>query len=166
MSRTKSGIGVGSVLTGAAASVLPVSKTLGTAFFVGGVGWLLRDALDWVTGYRFTERVETAVQRDDDAPDRGDATDENDEMDEMRLMSSEERIFALLRENDGWMKQKQIVAEMPVTDSSVSRNLAKLEDEAQVNRLQIGREKIVYLPGEEPAAAAIEPAQQVSKRAT
>ena len=66
--------------------------------------------------------------------------------------SDEDRVVRLLRENDGRMKQTRIVETTGWSKSKVSMLLSEMEQEGLVSKLQIGRENLISLPGEEPEA--------------
>lgn len=67
-------------------------------------------------------------------------------------ISDEERILRYLRPHGGRMRQWELVECTEWSKSKMSRLLSDLEDEGTINRTQIGREKIVALPGYEPEA--------------
>ena len=71
-----------------------------------------------------------------------------------RILTPEERIVELVEERGGRMKQAEVVANIEWSESTVSRKLQRLESSGEVTRCQLGREKVVYLPGCEPAALA------------
>ena len=66
------------------------------------------------------------------------------------IVTPEERFVRLVSENGGGMKQGEIVSAVEWSESTVSRRLSKLEDDGTITRYQIGREKLVFLPGNEP----------------
>ena len=66
--------------------------------------------------------------------------------------SDEDRVVRLLRENNGRMKQTRIVETTGWSKSKVSMLLSEMEQEGLVSKLQIGRENLISLPGEEPEA--------------
>ena len=70
------------------------------------------------------------------------------------ILTPEERIVELVHDSGGRMKQAEVVANVEWSESTVSRKLQRLESGGQVTRCQLGREKVVYLPGCEPAALA------------
>lgn len=82
--------------------------------------------------------------RDADAGDE----DEDDEP-PMELLSDEERVLRLLRENDGRMKQANIVTETNWSNAKVSQLLSKMNENDDVNKLRIGRENLITLPDED-----------------
>jgi predicted transcriptional regulator len=67
-----------------------------------------------------------------------------------RIMTPEEQVIEVVSANGGGMKQAEIVSSLDWSESTVSRKLSDLESKNAVTRYQIGREKIVYLPGAEP----------------
>ncbi|WP_435180661.1 helix-turn-helix transcriptional regulator [Halorussus sp. AFM4] len=75
------------------------------------------------------------------------ATD--DDVPDVELLSDEERVLRLLRENDGRMKQGQIVKETNWSNAKVSQLLSKMDDNDDVDKLRIGRENLITLPDED-----------------
>ncbi|WP_426962982.1 helix-turn-helix transcriptional regulator [Haloparvum alkalitolerans] len=69
------------------------------------------------------------------------------------LLSDEDRVVRLLRENGGRMKQHRIVDETGWSKSKVSVLLSEMEEEGAVSKLRVGRENVVSLDGSEPSAA-------------
>ncbi len=72
---------------------------------------------------------------------------------EEELLSDEDRVLQLLRENGGRMKQVNIVEETGWSKSKVSMLLSDMEEDDQISKLRVGRENIVSLVGHEPDAA-------------
>ncbi|MFC6798291.1 MULTISPECIES: helix-turn-helix domain-containing protein [unclassified Haladaptatus] len=64
-----------------------------------------------------------------------------------------ELLIELLGEYDGRMRQQQIVDATGWSEASVSRLLTKMEDQSNINRIQVGNEKVVFLPEYVPDAA-------------
>ena len=69
------------------------------------------------------------------------------------FMTDRERIQYLVRSNGGRMKQSEIVDSVDWSKAKVSRLLADLEDEEEITKLRLGRENLICLRGEEPAAS-------------
>jgi len=93
---------------------------------------------------------ETAVNGDpagDDADPEGDDGSEADP--DPELLSDEERVLRLLRDNDGRMKQADIVTETSWSNAKVSQLLSKMADNGDVDKLRIGRENLITLPDED-----------------
>ncbi|MFB6132886.1 MAG: helix-turn-helix transcriptional regulator [Halanaeroarchaeum sp.] len=65
------------------------------------------------------------------------------------LLSDEERVERLLRENGGRMKQARIVEETRWSNAKVSQLLSAMAEEGRVEKLRLGRENLISLPGEE-----------------
>lgn len=76
----------------------------------------------------------------------GAAADEDDE--DLELLSDEERVEYLLEQNGGRMKQANIVKETGWSNAKVSQLLSSMEDEERIDKLRIGRENLISLPGE------------------
>ena len=71
---------------------------------------------------------------------------------EADLMTNEEYIHQILRDNDGRMKQSAIVDHVDWSKATVSRQLSRMEREGTIERIRIGRENVVVLPEDtEPA---------------
>ena len=64
------------------------------------------------------------------------------------LLSDEERVEYLLERNGGRMKQATIVKETGWSNAKVSQLLSSMDDEDRVDKLRIGRENLISLPGE------------------
>lgn len=70
-----------------------------------------------------------------------------------QLLSDEDRVIKLLEENGGRMRQVSIVEETEWSKSKVSMLLSAMEEEGEISKLRVGRENIISLAGQEPAAA-------------
>lgn len=66
------------------------------------------------------------------------------------LLSDEERILRLLEGNGGRMKQVNIVNETDWSNAKVSQLLSEMESKDVIDKLRIGRENLISLPGESP----------------
>ena len=64
------------------------------------------------------------------------------------LLSDEERVERLLERNGGRMKQATIVKETDWSNAKVSQLLSSMDDDDRVDKLRIGRENLISLPGE------------------
>ena len=71
---------------------------------------------------------------------------------EEELLSDEDRVEALIRQNGGRMKQVNIVDETGWSKSKVSMLLSDMEEEDRISKLRVGRENIISLEGFEPEA--------------
>jgi len=72
-----------------------------------------------------------------------------DEEADVELLSDEERVERLLRQNDGRMKQAKIVEETRWSNAKVSQLLSGMADEGRIEKLRIGRENLISLPDED-----------------
>ena len=93
-------------------------------------------------------------ESDDTSPDP--STDgESDDADGAgeELLTDGERIRRLLLQSGGQMRQTALVSALPWSSSTVSRKLTELEERGEVSRIQVGRGKVVFYPGNEPDAA-------------
>ncbi|WP_135827468.1 helix-turn-helix transcriptional regulator [Halorussus halobius] len=87
---------------------------------------------------------------DEPAPDDGDdEPDDGGDRPPTELLSDEERVLRLLRDNDGRMKQADIVRETNWSNAKVSQLLSAMDDDDEVNKLRIGRENLITLPDED-----------------
>ncbi|ADD04052.1 HTH domain protein [Natrialba magadii ATCC 43099] len=68
------------------------------------------------------------------------------------LLTDEDRVVKLIRENGGRMKQVNIVDETGWSKSKVSMLLSEMEDDGMISKLRVGRENIISLEGFEPEA--------------
>lgn len=64
----------------------------------------------------------------------------------------EAAILDALDENEGRLDQREIPDIADLSQSTVSRRLIAMEERGEVNRYEIGRRKVVFVPGEEPEA--------------
>lgn len=62
------------------------------------------------------------------------------------LLSDEEQVLQLLRENDGRMKQVAIVNETNWSNAKVSQLLSEMDAAGKIEKLRIGRENLISLP--------------------
>lgn len=76
------------------------------------------------------------------------ADDEADGPEATELLSDEERVERLLEANGGRMKQATIVDETGWSNAKVSQLLSSMEEDDRVEKLRIGRENLISLPGE------------------
>ena len=68
------------------------------------------------------------------------------------LLSDEERIVRLLESEGGRMKQVDIVRETDWSNAKVSQLLSDMAEDGQVDKLRIGRENLISLPGQGPGS--------------
>ena len=105
--------------------------------------------------YRFRETpTETAPSNDDKqvALTAGDASEESASIADEELLTDEDRVVKLIRENGGRMKQVDIVDETGWSKSKVSMLLSDMEEDGTISKLRVGRENIISLDGHEPEA--------------
>ena len=81
-----------------------------------------------------------------------DPDDESESLSDEELMTDEDRVVKLIRENGGRMKQVNIVEETGWSKSKVSMLLSDMEDDGTISKLRVGRENIISLEGFEPEA--------------
>ena len=81
------------------------------------------------------------------ARNRDVTTDE--ETEDLSLLSDEERVERLLAANGGRMRQAAIVSETGWSDAKVSQLLSEMAASGRVEKLRLGRENLISLPGEE-----------------
>jgi uncharacterized membrane protein len=84
-------------------------------------------------------------------------TDETDTtastISEEELMADEDRVLMLLHDNDGRMRQVNIVNETGWSKSKVSVLLSDMDEEGLISKLRVGRENLISITGDEPEAA-------------
>ncbi|CQH61337.1 probable transmembrane glycoprotein / HTH domain protein [Halobacterium hubeiense] len=78
----------------------------------------------------------------------GASDDADSEPTDPELLSDEERVERLLREHGGRMKQSEIVEETRWSTAKVSQLLSSMAEDGRVEKLRIGRENLISLPGE------------------
>jgi len=66
------------------------------------------------------------------------------------LCKHERDILALLVQNGGYRRQKEVVEEMGVSKGGVSGYISALDDGGHLEKVTLGRENVLYLPGCEP----------------
>lgn len=88
----------------------------------------------------------------DEPPSGEDGTRSEEADSSTQEESPEERILEALQANGGRLDQREIPETADLSQSTVSRKLIAMEDHGEVNRYEIGRRKVVFVPGEEPDA--------------
>ncbi|WP_440991994.1 DUF7343 domain-containing protein [Haloarchaeobius baliensis] len=98
-----------------------------------------------------TEQSPAQPSAADDQPttEDGDSPEERTTPDD-RIWTDRDEVLSLIQENDGRVKQREIVEQVDWSESKVSRTLSQMEEDKQISRIEIGREKIVTLYDEEP----------------
>ncbi|WP_435552654.1 helix-turn-helix transcriptional regulator [Natrinema sp. CGMCC1.2065] len=81
-----------------------------------------------------------------------DAADDSESIPNEELLTDEDRVVKLIRENGGRMKQVNIVEDTGWSKSKVSMLLSDMEEEGTISKLRVGRENIISLEGFEPEA--------------
>jgi len=66
------------------------------------------------------------------------------------LLSDEERVLRMLKQNGGRMKQASIVTETGWSNAKVSQLLSQMDDDDEIEKLRIGRENLITLPEVDP----------------
>lgn len=84
-----------------------------------------------------------------------DETDSNRDVEieddvDLELLSDEERVHRLLRQNNGRMKQASIVKETGWSNAKVSQLLSKMDEDEEIEKLRIGRENLITHPEVDP----------------
>ncbi|AGN00308.1 hypothetical protein L593_01785 [Salinarchaeum sp. Harcht-Bsk1] len=95
------------------------------------------------------DESETAAASAGDEPEGGDATAA-----EPGPLTDEDRVREVLEAHGGRCKQSQIVEELDWSKSKTSRVLSRMAEENRVEKLRIGRENVIELPGKERAPTA------------
>jgi hypothetical protein len=83
-------------------------------------------------------------------PDPDTDTETLDNGIDIGLLSDEERVERLLRENNGRMKQASIVVETDWSDAKVSQLLSAMDEAGRIEKLRIGRENLITLSDYDP----------------
>ena len=93
---------------------------------------------------------------DGDVPPGGNpvvASDGNAPVDDSPLLTDEDRVKQLLRENGGRLQQGEFVERTDWSKSKVSRLLSRMEEDGEIAKITLGRENLIALHGEEPEGA-------------
>ncbi|SIR66243.1 helix-turn-helix transcriptional regulator [Natronorubrum thiooxidans] len=98
---------------------------------------------------------ETGTNPTDTAPAGGAGTqlefdEEIDDGIDPELLSDEERVLRLLKQNSGRMKQGSIVSETGWSNAKVSQLLSQMDEGDEIEKLRIGRENLITLPDIDP----------------
>ncbi|WP_416841697.1 MarR family transcriptional regulator [Haloferax sp. DFSO52] len=134
----------------------------GTLFGVAIVGgrWFINTreyelddtVLAW---FSLSKPAADAGEGDDDG--RTAETDRLTEFDRDELLSSsqptltdEDKVIQLLREDDGWVYQSDIVENTNWSKSKVSRLLSRMADEGKIEKISVGRQNVVAEDGSMP----------------
>ena len=88
----------------------------------------------------------------DDDPATQETQPEPNPLPDEELLTDEDRVVKLIRENGGRMKQVNIVEETGWSKSKVSMLLSDMEEDGTISKLRVGRENIISLDGFEPEA--------------
>lgn len=83
-------------------------------------------------------------------PEQSTSPDPSEQAAAAALLSDEERILKLLDDNGGRMRQVTIVEETDWSNAKVSQLLSEMEEAGRVEKLRIGRENLISLPGQAP----------------
>ncbi|QFU82386.1 helix-turn-helix transcriptional regulator [Natronorubrum aibiense] len=65
---------------------------------------------------------------------------------ETELLSNEEQVLRLVRDNGGRMKQQTVVEELEWTDAKTSKVVSGLREEGDLESFRLGRENVLSLP--------------------
>ncbi|ELZ21584.1 IclR-like transcriptional regulator [Halosimplex carlsbadense 2-9-1] len=66
------------------------------------------------------------------------------------LKDREREILAILVLNGGSARQKEIVDEVGIAKGEISRRISALDDGGHIEKVELGLENVLYLPGCEP----------------
>ena len=114
------------------------------------VGLGIGSAFVWYRSDRFSDR---SISDQSPSVTENISPSETVQVTEEELLSDEDRVVALIRENGGRMKQVKIVEETGWSKSKVSMLLSDMEEDDTISKLRVGRENIISLQGFEPEAA-------------
>jgi uncharacterized membrane protein len=68
---------------------------------------------------------------------------------DMELLSNEEQVLRLIRDQGGRMKQQAVVEELGWTDAKTSKVVSGLREEDELESFRLGRENVLSLPAED-----------------
>jgi len=130
---------------------------LPVAMVAGLFGLIAVAALAWY-GYRQRGDAPGGAESTDDRPDDdggaiadgdGAGTVADDGTPSEDLLSNEERVLKLVRNNGGRMKQQEVVDELDWTEAKTSQVVRGLRDDDELDGFRLGRENVLKLPGED-----------------
>ncbi|WP_254829390.1 helix-turn-helix transcriptional regulator [Haloglomus salinum] len=110
---------------------------------VAAVLALLTSVRDWLSDAVAATRVADRLSDDEPESTAGIPS-------AARLSEEEQFVVDLLRRNEGRIRQSNIVELSDWSKSKVSRLLSTMEAEGYIEKVAVGRENIIVLPGEEP----------------
>ncbi|PSP97837.1 hypothetical protein BRC89_10535 [Halobacteriales archaeon QS_4_70_19] len=96
------------------------------------------------------------------ADGRGDETLSRSELAGVTGLRPDRYVQQLLAEHGGRLRQREVSELTRLSASTTSRLLSEMEDDDQVTRVSVGREKIVCLPSAAPEISAGPPTDQVA----
>ena len=108
---------------------------------------MYRRFIPQIRGFDDHASLEDGVDRS--CNDQTNTTERRSDDPEQELPSTV-RILQYLRDNDGRVWQQELVAELDLSESSVSRQLSALTKQDRVHKFQIGRKNVVTLPEQQP----------------
>ncbi len=88
-----------------------------------------------------------------EAADRDEALDAAPDPVPPRILSDEDRVLQLLREENGRLPQNEITEKTDWSKSKVSRLLSKMEDGGEIEKINVGRQNIIALETAVPDSA-------------
>ncbi|MHC3437162.1 helix-turn-helix transcriptional regulator [Natrialbaceae archaeon A-gly3] len=128
---------------------VPWVAVAGAALVVFAIG----GGVAWYRSRSGGDRMGEAPVAATETPSSGDAPKDGPApLPDEELMTDEDRVISLIRENGGRMKQVHIVEETGWSKSKVSMLLSDMEEEGTISKLRVGRENIISLDGYEPEA--------------
>ncbi|WP_049920864.1 helix-turn-helix transcriptional regulator [Halopiger djelfimassiliensis] len=154
-STAESGDGLASVVADRDVSLLFVVATLVVTLGLGGgLVWYRRnaDAFGTDTPDQPAEPADDPDSSPEPTSPPAGTDPSTDPLEDEELLTDEDRVVKLIRENGGRMKQVNIVEETGWSKSKVSMLLSDMESEGTISKLRVGRENIISLEGFEPEA--------------
>ena len=100
-------------------------------------------------GYRFVRADDSEAVADEPADDGGAAgasAGADGETPPDELLSNEEQVLKLLRDNGGRIKQQRVASELDWTAAKTSQVIGDLREDGDLETFRIGRENVVTLP--------------------
>lgn len=94
----------------------------------------------------------TAHDSADEFPATTDRADDSEEVD-LDLLPNSEVVLAVLDENDGQIRQSELVEETGWSKAKVSRVLSKMEADEKIVKVSVGRGNLITTPNDVPSGA-------------
>lgn len=116
----------------------------------GRLGDGIQSAISRLLAVLSTETVDRDRRVQSDGGRPADAPDGPASLPPDAFMDKDERVRQLLEEHGGRIRQPEVVKATSWSKATVSRLLSEMEENGEIERFRVGREKVVCLPDKVP----------------